>query len=151
MNRSRWSGRRQTTVGDSRPMRQMCFDWEKSPAAGQQVEWWISISEYPAYEVSDWGRIRSYWGKVCLCEGGPNAARGSRRIMVKEPKIHNLNSGKRGYVKVSLTNERGIEKTMDVHVVVMMAFVGPCPAGMEVRHLDGNPANNRLKNLSYGT
>lgn len=38
-----------------------------------------------------------------------------------------------------------------VHRLVMQTFVGPCPEGMEVRHLDGNPANNRLDNLEYGT
>jgi hypothetical protein len=38
-----------------------------------------------------------------------------------------------------------------VHRLVLAAFVGPCPEGMEVRHLDGNPANTRLANLRYGT
>lgn len=33
----------------------------------------------------------------------------------------------------------------------MAAFAGPCPEGLEVRHLDGDPANNRLTNLCYGT
>jgi len=32
-----------------------------------------------------------------------------------------------------------------------MAFVGPCPEGMECRHLDGNPGNNNLENLAWGT
>lgn len=38
-----------------------------------------------------------------------------------------------------------------VHRVVLEAFVGPCPEGMECRHVDGNPANNRLDNLAWGT
>lgn len=38
-----------------------------------------------------------------------------------------------------------------VHSAVMLAFVGPRPAGLEVRHLDGNPKNNVLSNLAYGT
>lgn len=38
-----------------------------------------------------------------------------------------------------------------VHRLVLEAFVGPCPEGMECRHLDGNPANNRLDNLCWGT
>lgn len=33
----------------------------------------------------------------------------------------------------------------------MLAFVGPCPDGMEVCHNDGNPENNRVENLRYGT
>jgi hypothetical protein len=38
-----------------------------------------------------------------------------------------------------------------VHRLVLEAFVGPCPAGMVCRHLDGNPANNRPENLCWGT
>lgn len=38
-----------------------------------------------------------------------------------------------------------------VHVIVLEAFVGPCPSGLECRHLDGNPANNNLWNLCWGT
>ena len=33
----------------------------------------------------------------------------------------------------------------------MSAFVGPCPEGQEVRHLDGDPTNNAINNLAYGT
>ena len=38
-----------------------------------------------------------------------------------------------------------------VHRLVLEAFVGPMPEAMETRHLDGNPANNCLDNLRYGT
>ena len=38
-----------------------------------------------------------------------------------------------------------------VHRLVMEAFVGPRPDGFEVRHLNGNGADNRLANLAYGT
>jgi hypothetical protein len=38
-----------------------------------------------------------------------------------------------------------------VHRLVLLAFVGPCPAGHESRHLDGDPKNNRLTNLAWGT
>jgi predicted XRE-type DNA-binding protein len=30
-------------------------------------------------------------------------------------------------------------------------FIGTCPSGMECRHLDGNPRNNKLDNLCWGT
>lgn len=57
----------------------------------------------------------------------------------------------------------GVQRPREVHKIVMEAFVGPCPEGQEVRHLDGNPANNRWApgdeaetvaaggNLIYGT
>ncbi|WJY27425.1 HNH endonuclease [Sporosarcina trichiuri] len=38
-----------------------------------------------------------------------------------------------------------------VHQLVLLAFEGPCPEGMEVRHLNGDPQDNRLANLEYGT
>ena len=38
-----------------------------------------------------------------------------------------------------------------IHRLVLETFVGPCPPGMECRHLDGNPSNNSLKNLCWGT
>jgi hypothetical protein len=38
-----------------------------------------------------------------------------------------------------------------VHRLVLEAFVGPCPPGMECCHNDGNPLNNRLDNLRWDT
>lgn len=38
-----------------------------------------------------------------------------------------------------------------VHQLVMIAFVGPCPDGMEVLHKNGIAEDNRLANLRYGT
>lgn len=35
--------------------------------------------------------------------------------------------------------------------MVLEAFVGPCPPGQECRHLDGDPSNNRVENLAWGT
>jgi hypothetical protein len=40
---------------------------------------------------------------------------------------------------------------MGVHVLVLETFVGPCPTGKQACHWDGNPANNRLGNLRWGT
>lgn len=55
-----------------------------------------------------------------------------------------------GYMRVSLSRE-GVVSVRSVHSLVTEAFIGPRPLGHEVRHLDGNPANNRLSNLTYGT
>lgn len=38
-----------------------------------------------------------------------------------------------------------------IHRLILEAFVGPCPEGMEARHLDNDPTNNRLDNLCWGT
>jgi hypothetical protein len=38
-----------------------------------------------------------------------------------------------------------------LHRLVLLGFRGPCPPGMQGRHLDDNPTNNRVENLLWGT
>jgi hypothetical protein len=52
-----------------------------------------------------------------------------------------------GYRQVNLG--RGVRRY--VHRLVLEAFVGPCPEGEECRHLNGDPGDNRLANLCWGT
>lgn len=40
---------------------------------------------------------------------------------------------------------------MLVHQLVLLAFVGKCPAGLMTIHLNHKPSDNRLANLEYGT
>ncbi len=42
-------------------------------------------------------------------------------------------------------------KVYKVHHLVLLAFEGPMPKGMQVRHLNGDPSDNRIVNLCYGT
>lgn len=42
-------------------------------------------------------------------------------------------------------------KLIYVHKLVLEAFVGPCPTGLQCCHEDGNPANNALTNLRWDT
>ena len=100
-------------------------------------EQWKSVAGYNGiYEVSDGGRVRSL-----------------PRPRVRIAKILTCNPPSNGsYIEVMLC--KGSTRTQcirTVHTLVLEAFVGPCPPGMECRHLDGNPANNRLVNLRYGT
>lgn len=37
------------------------------------------------------------------------------------------------------------------HRLIALAFMGECPSGMEVCHNDGDPTNNNINNLRYGT
>ena len=62
--------------------------------------------------------------------------------------------GKGGYPRATLyrfANGRYERQQLYVHALMLAAFVGPRPEGMVTRHSDGNPANNRLTNLCYGT
>ncbi len=55
------------------------------------------------------------------------------------------------YLRVGLTRD-GKQKQFPVHQLVLLAYAGPHPEGKpHTRHLDGDPLNNRLENLVYGT
>lgn len=45
----------------------------------------------------------------------------------------------------------GSRKMFQIHRLVLMAFVGLCPEGMECRHLNSDPTDNRLENLCWGS
>jgi hypothetical protein len=55
-----------------------------------------------------------------------------------------------GYHHVNLKYKNKTRSTT-IHRLVLEAFVGPCPPGCEARHLNGNPGDNRLENLAWGT
>lgn len=97
------------------------------------TERWLPIADVTGYEVSNFGRVRSLPG-------------GKRHVCVL--KLHSIPGT--GYLQVQPT-VRGRNKKIYVHRLVLEAFVGPCPEGMECRHLNGNPKDNRLVNLCWGT
>src|SRR5688572_6260712 len=95
------------------------------------------------YEVSSHGRVRSL-GRVTIQKNG--------RIRQLSPRILKPIHFGTGYAKVNLYgrgHNGGAQRL--IHHLVLEAFVGPCPEGMECRHVDGSPPNNRLDNLSWGT
>lgn len=59
---------------------------------------------------------------------------------------------KSGHISLSLSHGRGTKKKSEyLHRLVYQLFVGDIPEGMEVRHLNGDPADNRVENLAVGT
>jgi hypothetical protein len=77
----------------------------------------------------------------------------------REPKYHWRrlktsvdNRGNLGYEKVGLKlTDREKRCTREVNYWICWAFHGPCPPGMQCRHLDGNSLNNSPDNLRWGT
>lgn len=61
-----------------------------------------------------------------------------------------LTKYKGGYYGVTLHKEKK-DYFCRVHRLVLETYVGLCPEGMECRHLNGNPADNRLENLKWGS
>lgn len=104
-----------------------------------QVEVWRAVPGYVegSYEVSDLGRVRS------LDRITSHGHR--RRGVILKPIRH-----ERGYPMVNLWHSN-VQRMQLVHRLVLLAFVGPSPDGLEARHGDGDPTNAALTNLSWGT
>ncbi len=55
-----------------------------------------------------------------------------------------------GYLRFGIVRN-GKHTTASVHRSVALAFLGPCPEGKEVNHIDQDKTNNRIDNLEYIT
>jgi hypothetical protein len=105
-------------------------------------EQWRPVVGYEnEYEVSDQGRVRSLTRIFYqpARSGALYPYRKKGRLL--KPGLTSV-----GYPSVALCR-----KTHLVHRLVAAAFIGPCPAGWEVRHKDGSRTNNAVHNLEYGT
>jgi hypothetical protein len=101
-------------------------------------EQWKSIPGYEgSYEASNLGRIRAL---DRITDRG-RKWKGQMMTPATMP---------RGYQVVTLWRG-GKKKTALVHRLVLFAFVGPAPEDTEALHGNGNPADNSLGNLSWGT
>lgn len=93
----------------------------------EMTEKWLPVVGHEGrYEVSDLGRVRS-----------------KRKVLAHQfcwkgyPRVHLSASGKR--------------QTLKIHRLVLTAFVGACPKGMEACHNDGVRTNVSLSNLRWDT
>lgn len=89
---------------------------------------WRPVPGFP-YEVSDHGQVRNASGKLL------------------KPEVMSY-----GYRRVDLHGPNGAYRREYVHRLVLLAFIGPCPEGMEALHgPNHDKADNRLCNLRWGT
>lgn len=108
-------------------------------------EEWRPIPGYEGYyEASSSGRIRSVERTV-------SAERQGKRVIWRlKSRIINPRLTASGYGLVTLS-VGAVHRHWRVHRLVLMAFVGPCPDGMEALHANDVHADNRLENLRWGT
>lgn len=99
-------------------------------------EVWKDIPNFKGiYQISTHGRIKRI-------ANGPSTYNG--RLL--KPTTHHS-----GYMEVSLCKNSKQHKSLRIHMLVLITFVGKRPNGQECRHLDGNRQNNMLSNLTWGT
>lgn len=101
----------------------------------ERIEW-RSIPGWPVYEASSDGRVRRARVKPM---GSPirKEMRGT---------LHHT-----GYRQVTVYSEDGHQASKYVHHLVALAFHGEPLPGQQVRHLNGDPEDNRAENLTWGT
>jgi hypothetical protein len=94
------------------------------------MEQWLDVIDFEGlYEVSNHGNVRSF--------------------KTKEIKKQTFNKqNKRPYLGLW---KNGKQKIVKPHTLVMEAFVGKRPVGLECCHNDGNAFNNHISNLRWDT
>lgn len=104
-------------------------------------EIWLPVVGYEGlYEVSNMGRVKSM-------------GRTTRTGQVFPPRmlVCSIDRGGAGYRFTRLSLD-GVVKKVNVHVLVLEAFVGPRPSpGHEACHDDGDKTNAALSNLRWDT
>lgn len=102
-------------------------------------EQWRPVVGYEGlYEISDHGNARSL-ARI-------DAQGGRRKPRMFSPSRMDI----RGHLGIK-TRRDGIVKSQYVHRLVLEAFVGPCPDGMEACHWNDVADDNRLENLRWAT
>lgn len=105
------------------------------------AERWLPVAEFPGYEVSDHGRVRSI-DRISVHKNG-------RTFNLRGRVLKQGTLPPWGYKTVHMGG--GSHTGRYIHRLVLEAFVGPCPDGMEGCHKNCNTADNRLSNLRWDT
>jgi hypothetical protein len=107
-------------------------------------EVWRPVRGYEGkYEVSDLGRVRSIARTVQTSTG---QRRYAGRILSPGTR-----TGGHHFVILPARRIGFPRRNAAIHQLVLEAFVGARPPGMEACHADDNKANNRLSNLRWDT
>jgi hypothetical protein len=93
--------------------------------AAAAAEQWREITGFAGYSVSDHGRVR-------------NDQTGRQKALTPD---------RDGYLRVQLFNQ-GHATNCRVHRLVVEAFIGPIAEGLECDHVDRDPTNNHVENLT---
>lgn len=105
-----------------------------------QFEQWRDIPGYEGlYAISSFGTIKSF-PRIALRKNGTSMP--ILGCILSQP----IDSS--GYCSVCL-HKQGKRKTLRVHVLVALTFLGERPDNTEINHINGNKNDNNLANLEY--
>lgn len=109
-----------------------------------------TVCNFEGYEVSNYGRVRTYkqkYGKVSKA----NKHSGLNRPLLKTPTVINGRSDMHGYIQYCLSDTNKQRRNFRAHVLVMQTFVGLPKEYQVVCHYDDVKTNNHISNLRYDT
>lgn len=102
------------------------------------MESWKTIIGYENYEINSSGAVRRRTK--------------SKNGVFDVGFVLKSRLDKYGYLTVALYKDSAKSgKTITVHSLVLLCFLGPRPQGFEINHKDGNKQNNHISNLEYCT
>ncbi|MEN6449613.1 MAG: DUF5131 family protein, partial [Thermoguttaceae bacterium] len=132
----------------------------------------MPVSGFPGYEVSNLGIVYTLRGAERCCMCGADVVGNKqkrycshqcrqkshyRRTVKNEMDPHGPTAkpldgdiGDDGHIRVTLYRNGESERIL-VHRMVLATFDRPAGELEQARHLDGNPANNRIDNLCWGS
>lgn len=111
----------------------------------QSTEHWLPVVGHEdRYEVSDHGRVRSLDRVTHMVRMGTPIARRYLGVMMNPSLV-------KGHLEVRLHPGDQTVVRRYVHHLVLEAFVGRCPEGLECCHDDDDGTNNHLGNLRWDT
>ncbi len=107
------------------------------------MEFWKQIKDYPDYEVSNLGRVKSL-SRIILRKG--------KYPFLSKEKILKPNDNGNGYYYIFLY-KNGISKIKYIHKIVAITFLNHNPNGFKlvVNHKNFIKTDNRLENLEIVT
>lgn len=100
-------------------------------------EIWIHINNFINYEISNFGRVRSW--------------RHSKGLRKTPYYFYNYGNDNNGYLYVSLYNKENKRKSLKIHRLIAEHFIENKDNKPEVNHKDGNKQNNVIVNLEWVT